>query len=423
MAPSVPDAESRAHLLAELADLIARAGAQRFLAEPVAPTPAAFPEPWERTPDGVRRLVRRLAWHAGIERRIEVQDCRWGAPPTERKPATAVEAVRATRSEATFAVGFIGEDDVAGTLAHEVGVLFAMLHRRDTAEPYRAPASPELAVDQDRDLERGSIAAVVLGLGVLAANAAYQQYTGSGRFNGGYMPLEYDVLRAGHLPMSDLAFLLAAQAVARGVTTPPAGLSPPQRDEVAAWIPHLERWPLRRQLGIESDAAGAQRPEVVPFASRGRRTTSGRSRSVTESGSWSTEPDPAAASSGTIATPAAPRVERASNAFRYRSHRGGIGLVTGTMIGVGVTFAIATRVPLFVLGGAGGHVVGRRIRVSRCTACVSIVPDGSPCCRACGARIRGEINEPADRLDAEEQLDAEAPDHDATPTPDHDSST
>jgi len=377
--PSQPDLETREHLLAELTDLVARAGHRGLLMPPVEPTAAAFPERWERTPEGVAALLRRLAWHAGIARTIAVVDERWGAPPTERKPATAIEVARATATEATFTIGFIGEDDVAGTLAHEIGALFAMLHRRDGAQPYRVAVAPEVAVDPDRDLERGSIATVALGLGVLAANAAFQQYSGSGRFNGAYVPLEYDVLRAGHLEMAELAFLLAVQTAVRGEREPPPGLRPPQRDEVAAWLPQLDGAALRARLGIPLDAIDPVRPEV------------------------------------TAATPAATRhtAQGLRNAFRYRSHRGGIGLVAGTMLGVGVTVMMATRVPVFVLAGASGHVVGRRIRVCRCTACVSIVPDGAPSCRSCGARLHGDLADRADRLEAEERF-TEGPGTDAS---------
>src|SRR5256885_1031009 len=92
------------------------------------------------------------------------------------------------------------------------------------AFPERLRPTGAGGVDIDgRDLERGSVAAVYLGLGVLAANAAYQQYTSSGRTNGAYMPLEYDVIKSGHLTMSELAFLLAVQAVARGEHEPPHG--------------------------------------------------------------------------------------------------------------------------------------------------------------------------------------------------------
>src|SRR5262249_35905166 len=151
--------------------------------------------------------------------------------------------------EASFVVNFIGSDDVVGTLAHEVGVVHAVLARGDGASPYRAAEVPmleragaddrEREVDPDRDLERGSIAAVYLGLGVMAANAAYQQSSQAGRFNGAYVPLEYEVIRAGYLPMSSLAYLLAVQATVRGDRDVPDGLSGPQRDEVGAWIDAL----------------------------------------------------------------------------------------------------------------------------------------------------------------------------------------
>src|SRR6059058_3536756 len=90
--PSAPDAATREQVLALLADLIARAGAERFLRAPVAPGAEAFPDPWAQTPAGVQVLLRRLAWHAGLDacgvRVVAIDDRRAGTPVTERKPAT-----------------------------------------------------------------------------------------------------------------------------------------------------------------------------------------------------------------------------------------------------------------------------------------------------------------------------------------------
>lgn len=380
MPPRSPTAARRDALLGVLGDLIARGGAAPVLAPPVVPGADAFPEPWRATRGGVRAVLRRLAWHAGNERAIVLNDERLGAPPTERKPETRVGLTRVSQKELTFRIEFVGEDDVAGTLAHELGVAHAVVNRTDSVDPYRSGDGPEIEVDVDRDHERGSIATVYLGLGVLAANAAYQQYSRPGRFNGGYSPLEYDVLRAGYAPMSELAFLLAVQAVVRDAGVP-AGLSGPQRDEVNEWIAALsaQRTELRERLGIARDAeTGTVREAPVRF----------------EDLDLSEDAPP-------------PR----RNAFRWRTHRGGVGFVAGAVLGVGVAVAVASPniTPLLVFGGAGsGHLLGRRVRVPRCTACASVVPDDAPVCDACGAALRGDIAQLADRLEAEERLEAEA---------------
>ena len=392
--PDQPDADAREHLLAVLSELVAQGGPAPFVAPPVALGGEAFPEPWRPTLGSVRLLLARLAWHAGLDRAITLTDARMGAPPTERRPATELATVEVRRNDVAFTLGFLGVDDVAGTFAHEIGVAYAALHRPAGAAPYRAPAEVgDVVVDADRDLERGSVAAVYLGLGVLAANAAFQQYTAAGRFNGGYSPLEYDVLRAGYLPMSGLAYLLAVQAVVREQTAPPPGLSPPQRDEVIAWIDGLrgESDALRRRLGLDGGTAHGAAPVAAGIAWRAAasRTTLVRLPAPVEPEDEPPDPTPR------------------SIAFRWRSHRGGVGFLAGAVLGVGVAALVASRSagPLIAMGCASvGHVLGRRVLVPRCTACASVVATGAPVCPSCGATLRGDIARLADRLEAEEAL-------------------
>ena len=381
--PEQPSLEVREALLATLAELIARGGVERFVREPVRPGAEMFPDPSARTRYGVAVLARRLALHAGLEREVVIEDRRAGAPPTERKPATRVECVAVTASEARFAIGYLGTDDVVGTIAHEIGVAFAMLHRRDKAGPYRSQ-EPQVLEPDGQDTERGSIATVFLGLGVVAANAAYQYYSWAGRFNGAYEPLEFQIVRATHVPVSSLAYLLAVQAVVRAPdrkAVAPVGLEPPQRDEVTAWIKALRgrRDELRTRLGIAPDVTATPRPAPAPFEDL--------------------EPDEER-----------DQVAR-RNAFRWRTHRGGVGLIAGTVFGVSVAMFVASRgmIPWVALGGAtGGHVLGRRVRVPRCSACASVVLDDAAQCPHCGALLRGDIASLSERLEAEEQLEAES---------------
>lgn len=380
-APAEPDAATRDRLLGVIAELIARGGAERFLLAPVAPGPQMFPEPWAPTKTGVTLLLRRLAAHAGLDRTIAIDDRRAGAPPTERKPGSRLELVAVTKQEARFALGFVGTDDVVGTFAHEIGVAHSVLNRGEREGPYRSQET-EVLEPETGDPERGSIATVYLGLGVVAANAAYQYYSWAGRFNGAYEPLEFQVMRATHVPLSSLAYLLAVQAVVRaapGKAAPPAGLEPPQRDEVAAWVKELrgDRDELRARLGIAADADAPAR--ATPALFDGAELDD-------------SEQDPVAR----------------KNAFRWRTNRGGVGLIAGTVFGVSVAMLIASRgmAPWFAFGGAtGGHIVGRRVRVPRCSACATVVPQDATRCAHCGAALRGEIASLSERLEAEEHLD------------------
>ncbi|MDQ3296321.1 MAG: hypothetical protein M3619_07040 [Myxococcota bacterium] len=375
--PSAPDAERRNALLAVLGDLVARGGVASLLAPPIAPGVAAFPEPWRPSVSGVTALLRRLVWHAGGlgDRHVIVADELLGAPPTEHKPQTRVELTEVRQRALAFTLSFVGTDDVVGTLAHEVGVAHAILHRPDDADPYRSAEQPVIPVDLERDLERGSIATVYLGLGVIAANAAFQQYSSRIRTDA-YAPHVYEVHRAGYVPMAELAYLLAVQAVVRGETTAPAGLAPPQRDEVLPWIAALvpRASELRARLGVPATAHPEPRPPVVRFDDVDVDDDAPRRRA----------------------------------AFRWQTHRGGLGMIAGVVFAAGIALAVVA--PQHVLwcvlaGGGGGHLVGRRVRVARCSACVTVLDVRAETCRKCGLALRGDIARLADRLEAEERLE------------------
>ena len=376
--PAAPDAETREHLLDVIAELVAREGAASLLLPPVVPGDAAFPDRWAPTKPGVAVLLRRLAWHAGLDREIEIEDRRAGAPPTQRKPSTTVEVIEVRTRSAVFVLRFIGEDDVVGTLAHEIGVAYATLHRPDApGDPFRKAEAPIISVDLDLDLERGSIATVYLGLGVLAANAARQQYSvlEGQSFNPLLVASSGVTVGAGHVPVESLEYLLAVQAIVRGDAQPPPGLVPAQRREVEGWLDALRgrASELRARLDIADDARPGERPAVVAF------------------------------DVGSLEDEAPPR----PNAFRWQTHRGGVGLIAGTLLGAGVSVALASRsvAPLALFGGAvAGHVAGRRVRVPRCSACATICAADALVCKKCGASLRGDIASLSDRLEAEEKL-------------------
>jgi hypothetical protein len=179
--------------------------------------------------------------------------------------------------------------------------------------------------------------------------------------------------------MSVLAYALAVQAVVRGEGVP-QGLAGPQRDETSEWIAALrgQGEPLRERLGIARDASGSERPVAQAFADVVLEDDEAEQRT----------------------------------AFRWRTNRGGLGLIGGAVCGIGFALLAGRSVaPLFALAGAtGGHVIGRRVRVPRCSACATVVDIGAGRCPCCGAALRGDIDRLADRLEAEERLEAERPD-------------
>jgi len=374
--PDLPDAETRERLLDVLAELVAKGGAGPLLLPPVEPGEAAFPDPWAPTRTGIAVLLRRLVWHTGLPYTAEIEDRLAGPPPTERKPATRVELIEIRNRTGMFVLTYVGDDDVAGTLAHEIGVLHAALHRPDEEIPYRTAQAPVIAIDPELDLERGSIATVYLGLGVLAANAARQQHTVFERQIQGNVASVAIVVEAGHVPVTSLVYLLAVQAIVRGDKQAPRGLVPAQRREVEAWMSALrgQADELRSRLGIANDAAAGLRPEVVPFPD------------------VVIDDEPA----------------RHETAFRWHTNRGGVGLIAGALLGAGIAAAVASRAfaPIALLGvTAAGHVVGRRVRVPRCSACATICASDATTCRKCGAALRGDIANLSERLEAEERLE------------------
>jgi hypothetical protein len=109
--PLGPDQQQ---LLGELAALVARSGAWRFLHAPVVAADAEhYPDQWEETRAGVARIVGRTLWHAyvGINAVIEVRQ------PAKRDldllRATHFELAHVDVSSAVFEFSAIGNDDVA----------------------------------------------------------------------------------------------------------------------------------------------------------------------------------------------------------------------------------------------------------------------------------------------------------------------
>jgi hypothetical protein len=181
----------------------------------------------------VARALARTLWHAHFDVEAVLDDARAPAVPGEGMlRETRVALVRAEGKRIEIELTTLGNDDVAGKLAHEVGRAFVAGGTDD--HPFRATDGdiPEPAL--------GSIAAVYLGLGVVAANAAYHSRS-AGELVGRTAYHEHRVDVAGGLDARDLAFLLAVQATASAPSEPRPVVARGKLDERALTQRNLGR--------------------------------------------------------------------------------------------------------------------------------------------------------------------------------------
>ncbi|HET7500036.1 MAG TPA: hypothetical protein VFK02_03510 [Kofleriaceae bacterium] len=380
-------------MLSDLATLIARGGAWRFLHGPVvAADEAHYPEPWEETRAGVARVLARTLWHAHAAFDATLEDAR--APGMQKDGLLRNTLLQLTDGDghaARFVLHHIGNDDVAGIAAHEVGRAFVAWLARE-GHPFRAAPEDGLPAPA-----LGSLATVYLGLGVVAANAAYHSRTG-GKVTGNLAVYSHVVGRAGGLDVDDLAFLLAVQAEVRDDVLDALGsLRPTQAEAVAAWRAVLEDHEdeLRQLLGLDAaadqvaapDRPAAPRPvsieAAVDEALLGKRNHGKRVFRVPAS---------------------RVRIEGLLGGMLGLFAGGGMaGAVLPAVSGLRIGVVVGTT----MIGFLVGHARGTRKKLYRCATCESFLDRAATVCPACGGTIAGDIAHRGLRLDAEEALEAE----------------
>jgi hypothetical protein len=244
-----PLTREQQELLVMLSSMIERFGAERFLeSKLVRADKSDFPDKWEGTLQSVHQVLYRLCWHAYIDPEIVVEDLR---PPVEDAyvmlRSTEIEIASCAAGTVTFHVNLIGNDDVAGLLAHSIGEAFLEL------SPDLAPGEPFRSTTHEADEREASVAAVFLGLGVPAANAAmYRRHASEIRGRDEHSGTKFAT--AGGLDIADITLLLAIQDILRDEVQPALStLHASQRDWVEQWKdvldPHEDE--LREMLGLD----------------------------------------------------------------------------------------------------------------------------------------------------------------------------
>lgn len=376
-APSPLGAQQRA-LLAELATLIASGGAWRFLRAPVAAANhTSYPEVWDETRAGIGRVIGRTLWHAHLPFEARVHDV--------RKPAmrsfkllreTKIVLTGVDRRGVDFEVSALGNDEVAGVVSHEVGRAFAGWVGHDAGGPFRTASPRELPTARS-----GSIATVYLGLGVIAANAAYfDRSAGDQRDRAAHTERHR---RSGGIgiDVAEIAFLLAVQATVRG-KVPPAlwTLRPTPADYVARWRRDLaaHAGELRHLLGLDGDLALTAPPRP---------------------------PTPAPiAVTGDIAEADLHKHNLGQPVFRYTEDNNVTATVFGTVAGavmgaaavaVAPVHGLATVVGVVAMAAGAGFGVWKRRLL--CASCGGTLTRTDTECERCGGRVVGDLARIEDR--------------------------
>jgi hypothetical protein len=391
----LPGQHEQKALLDGLAAIIEARGFETFVSAPLLePHPRFFPDPWEPSARGVRALAIRLLHYADgghLDAKVTLYQTSLGQEVHEG----AVAWFAGIHDNAClFGVDtsqLREHDAVVGTLCHEV------------AHAYRA--FTRLAEAHDRlEEENTDLTTIYLGFGLLTTNNAY-------RFRKRVVGAGYSLSAAwtGYLSPQAMAFALAAQVVARGLSAAEtkriAGLLETNQQaffreacktlaqdvdalRIRLGLPPVEVWPGPRPVQLEP------LPEDVRF-------------------------DPGDGVGEVVLEEYRPPQNRGRPVFRVRE-RGTAryfngGLALGTLAGgLSSPWLHASTVLCALIGGVLGgllfSLVGRTRVTDECSGpeCAASIPRSASECPRCNGHIRGVIRDRNERLAAEEALDSDA---------------
>lgn len=273
--PQVPSPSDQAWLLEQLGIILGRGGWQRFvLGDVLEPSDHYFPDAFVTGPEGVATVARRLLWWAGVTQ-MAVDVVAAGAPG---HPTAALGGQRgwdidlAEVADDTLTLVLASEGappELPGALVSVVAM--ALRHRgRKMQSQYRGDVSSE------HEEELATLQTIELGFGLLATEATQRSTTTVATAHH-WERYEMSTSGHGHLPVAELAFLLAVQATVRE-TSPQTikrwsgYLRPNQQDIFRRWLRSLDGQAdtLRRHLAIPDPQdwpAGQPMIAPVPFSS------------------------------------------------------------------------------------------------------------------------------------------------------------
>jgi hypothetical protein len=385
----LPGREESERLLLGLSNLIRLRGMETFVAAPlVLPEPRFFPEPVSPRAEGVATLLRRLLAFAGLEpERIDLEiypdrhDGMVMAGSDDAHTEAAAWFMDISQGVYRFGVRESELNDtegLIGTLGHEVAHAYRFHH--------------QLVVrDRDREEQLTDLTTIYLGFGVFTLTSSFQFKTGHYGKTG--ERLLYERQTRGYLMPGQLAFLLAAQLVARRaregalLKTVVAALSENHAAAVREAVSELsaEEPELYHTLGLPAHDAW---PPLHSLDELLQPLPPAQVRLLDK------------------AKVHRERYEAGKIGFRVRSTRRTLGTALGFAMGFSVAALMQLQLafwPLTLGAGALGWLVGRNILAPKCSGCGHHVALEAERCAFCSLRLVGDVHENVDRLTAEEE--------------------
>jgi hypothetical protein len=393
----LPPAGVRPVLLDALAFIIRRRGYETFVRAPIVePTSRYFPDPWEASERGVRVLSLRLLAYAGLEDfDASVEIDREGYEPADDRVGSYRHAGAAAWfwgiHEETCVFGcdrrqLDEADAIVGTMCHEI------------AHAYRRRHDMESTTRQI-DEEQTDITSIYLGFGVLTVNNAHRYRT-----SGDARSMRWATTQTGYLSLQAMAYLFAAQCVARGLLGPEVArlgrlLEANQREcfEAARRELSADVDGLRARLGVPPEQTW---PREVPF-----ELFELREDALFEPG------DAAALRRAELA-----RRNLGRGLWRIASTSSGRFGMVGAIAAGTVAGLLAWRFEWSIagagagaaaLGAAAGGVLGLRFVRYACsdaTCTAALQAAATERCPKCGGTLLGTLDDERDRLEAEDAL-------------------
>jgi len=395
-----PPAAEQEELLAGLADLVGRCGAEPLVSSLLlTPSPEFFPDRWGGGELSVRRLLLRLLRYAGLDALavevtiygIEDERAREGQPVGARGGnLSEIWWVNLGGAKARFGVeGSVLADPTAAAAAAA----------RATAQAFRA-VHRLTAANAGQEARLVDVTAVFLGFGLLTADASLRYVSRGGRAS---------QTRLGSLSPQAVCFLLAARLAAverpdpKGLKRLLEGLQANQRAFVRRSLAALARreTPVASSLGLppaEQWPARRSRAALAgPLAGEGEEEAAQEEEAVEDRGVV-----------GKNAGKPVFRVERRSGG-RFARLAVMATMILGGMATrpqMGELLAMSDVMAAGLGLGALAFLIGSLVRERRCSEpkCGASLRPEMTICPRCGGSVMGAIKHPRERLAAEEAL-------------------
>jgi hypothetical protein len=401
-------------LLDSLTRLVAARGPGPLVSNAILePMTTYFPDRWTGTPRAVEILAKRLLGYVGIDHIEAIVDTEAFTDEREAGECGLEHADLpiwfAGLAEGTCLFGVREEsledaEIAAAALGHAVAHAFRAHHgiaagaRWEGSYRERPARLAQVEALEERITD---VTTVYLGFGVIMANASERKRS-QGEVRGSMATWRITTTRVGTLEPQSMSYLLAVQAVVRGLTPRERkGLSKLLDTNQAAFFEAA--CAALGEGGVDALRArlGVPAPEKWPAP-----------LDLTEL----TRPDPEAARA-VVVTKKSPKTElsnRGRPIFRVIAHQGVSMTALFTVLGMfPLGLALSWSVLLTPLAmtalGVIGYQIGKTRRRDECSdiQCEGPLAQGLEECPKCGGTIRGEIKRREDRLAALEALEDE----------------